>query len=271
MSARAMWKGTLSVGSHEVPVKLYSAVEDHSVHFHLLDKRTKRRVQQAMVDPESEREVEHKEVRRGFEVEPGTFVVLDDEELASLEPESSREIDVVTFLPAGAIHHQWYERPYYLSPDGDAASYYALAQALARKDKEGLARWVMRKKRYFGALRSEGDYLVLITMRNAGEVLLPKELPRPGGRSASSREVRIARQLISMLEGPFDPAEFRDEYNDRLLGFLRSRARGRRPKLAVVRRRREGGSLEDDLARSLESMKERDEKKGDKKVERKAA
>jgi DNA end-binding protein Ku len=254
-----MWKGILKAGSEDVPVKLYAAVEDHSVHFNLLDKKTHKRVQQHMIDPGSGEEVERTAIRRGYQVEPGTFVVLKEEELATIEPKESRDIEIVSFLPAGAIHHQWYERPYYLGPDGSEGSYYALAAALANKEKEGLARWVMRKKQYFGSLRSEGGYLVLITMRHADEVLLPKELPAPAGET-SAREVKMARQLISMLEGDFNPAEFHDHYNERLLEFLESRAKGKHPKLARLSTKRETKSLEADLARSVEAARKKHEK-----------
>jgi DNA end-binding protein Ku len=257
MAARAIWDGVLTCGKQKVPVKLYSAVEDHTVHFHLLDRRSRRRVKQSMVDPETLEEVEHGSIRKGYEVEPGTFVLLDEDELEKLEPEPSREIDIVHFLPSGTIHHQWYERPYYLAPARDAASYFALTEALANRKKEGLAKWVMRKKQYFGALRSEGDFLVLITLRNAEEVLLPKELPAPRLGHATEKEVKMAERLISMLEGPFDPAEFRDEYTDRLQSFLRARAKGKHPKLARIKPTRATKSLVDDLAKSIDAM-ERD-------------
>jgi DNA end-binding protein Ku len=259
LSARAIWKGVLKAGRHDVPVKLYSAVEDHGVQFHMLDRKSRRRVTQRMVDPETGDEVDRSEVRRGYEVEPGTFVVLSEEELTEVEPEESRDIELLHFLPAGAIHHQWYERPYWLGPDGEVGSYHALAAALTKTKKEGLARWVMRKREYFGALRAEGHHLVLITMRHADEVLLPKELAPRGSAKASAREVKMARQLISMLEGEFDPAEFLDEYNDRLLEFLAARAKGKRPKLARLTARRESKSLDQDLARSVEAVRKRHE------------
>jgi DNA end-binding protein Ku len=92
MSARAIWKGILRAGRHDVPVKLYSAVEDHTVHFNMLDRKSRRRVTQRMVDPESGDEVDRDQIRRGYEVEPGTFVILKEAELAEIEPPESREI-----------------------------------------------------------------------------------------------------------------------------------------------------------------------------------
>jgi DNA end-binding protein Ku len=249
-----MWKGVLHAGSQEVPVKLVAAVQDRDVHFHMLDRRGRSRVKQSMVDPDSGRETEASEIRKAYEVEPGVFVALNEEELAKIAPEPSRDIELLFFLPSGTIHHQWYERPYYLAPDGDAESYYALREALEKQNKEAVAKWVMRGRRYFGALRPEPEGLVLISMRHTDEVLLPKELPAPTGRTSTAKEVKIARQLIEMLEGPFDPSEFHDDYRQRLEDWLQARAKGKRPALAQVKTRRASGSLEDDLARSLEVM-----------------
>src|SRR5579885_2191726 len=171
MAARAIWSGALKIGSKRLPVKLYSAVEDQSIHFHLLDAKTKSRVKQHMINPETGEEVAREDIRKGYEVDRGAFVLLEDEELESLEPKASKDMDITRFVPADAISHVWYERPYYLGPDGDSADYFALAQALKNENKEAVAQWVMRGKSYAGALRVNGDYLVLITLHHAEEVL----------------------------------------------------------------------------------------------------
>lgn len=124
-----------------------------------------------------------KKFKKGFEVDPGRFVILDEQELASLEPKASREIKVEQFIPPAEIPPEYYDRPYYLGPDGDSAAYFALAEALQNQEKEAVVRWVMRKQLYVGAIRVDNDYLVLYTLRNAEEVLSAKDLPaRPGAR-----------------------------------------------------------------------------------------
>ena len=97
MAARAIWKGELKMGATRVPVNLYSAVADKTVHFHILEDRTKARVKQHMVDPDTGKEVPSDEIQKGYEVEPGTFVILTDEELESLEPEPNRDIEISHF------------------------------------------------------------------------------------------------------------------------------------------------------------------------------
>src|SRR5436853_5376998 len=102
MAARAIWKGELKLNSTKVPVKLYSAVKDQTVRFHILDEKSKTRVKQHMVQADKGKEVPNEEIQKGFEVEPGTFVILAEEELEKLEPKASREIEITQFLPAKA-------------------------------------------------------------------------------------------------------------------------------------------------------------------------
>lgn len=255
MAGRAIWKGELKIGSATVPVKLYSAVADRTVRFHLLDDKHLMRVKQHMVDPDSSAEVTNEEVRKGYEIKPGKFVILTDEDLQSLEPEPSRDIDVSEFVPPESINQQWYERPYYLGPDGDVEAYFALAQALENREREGIARWVMRNKPYIGALRSQDGYLVLVTLRNAGEVISASELPKPAGRAPSAKELNMAKQLVGMLEGEFNASDFEDEYRKRVMEFIERKAKGHKPKLHAVKSKRKTTSLDSVLAKSLASLK----------------
>jgi DNA end-binding protein Ku len=238
MAARAIWKGVIRFGAVEVPVKLFSAVEDRTVRFRLLDERRQRPIRQRMVNPDSGEPVDAEEIRRGFATDDGHFVILDDEELKSVEPAPSREIEVTRFVEPAAINHQWYDRPYYLGPDGDAERYFALADALAAEDKEGVARWVMRNKEYAGALRVVGDHLLLITLRNAEEVVPASALAPPRGRTLDARELKMAEQLVGALSGDFDAAEFRDEYRDRVLSFIEKKARGETVRIKRFRPKR---------------------------------
>src|SRR5262249_17685506 len=173
-----------------------------------------------MIEPESGKEVPNEEIKKGFEVEPGTFVILEDKELEALEPKQSRDIEISEFLPSDAIPPEYYDRPYYLGPDGTTAAYFAVAEALSNQGKEGVARWVMRKQPYVGALGVLGDHLVLYTLHSAEEVLSAKDLPSPAGRAPDKRELSMAKQLVEMLQGEFDPKQFKDEYRQRVMEFI---------------------------------------------------
>jgi DNA end-binding protein Ku len=158
-------------------------------------------------------------------------------------------------VPAGHLSHVWYERPYYLGPDGDNAEYFALVEALKSGEREGIVRWVMRKKAYAGALRVHDDYLVLITLKHAEEVLSERDLPAPRARGLSAKELKMAEELVKALEGEFNPKEFRDEYRDRVMQFVEAKAKGKRPTLHAVQSKRATTSLAGDLAKSLAALK----------------
>ena len=257
MAARAIWKGILKINSAKVPVKLYSAVQDQTVRFHILEAKSKTRVKQHMINPETDKEVPSEEIQKGFEIEPGTFVILDKEELEALEPKASREIEIEQFVPPDEIAPEYYDRPYYLGPDGDQTAYFALAEALRKQEKEGVAHWVMRKQPYVGALRAEDDHLVLFTLRNAEEVLSAKDLPKPAGRAPDKKEISMAKQLIDLLKGEFDPKDFKDEYRDRVKEFVEKKAKGHKPKLRLVKSKRKTASLDKVLSKSIEALKKR--------------
>lgn len=255
MAARPIWKGELKISSTKIPVKLYSAVEDRTVRFHVLDDRHLMRIKQHMIDPDNGEEVSSEEIQKGYEVEPGKFVILTDEDLESLKPQPSREIEITEFVPPEQISQQWYERPYYAGPDGDEEAYFALAEALANRKREGVAHWVMRNKAYVGALRSQDGHLILVTLRNASEVISAQDLPKPAGPAPTQKELNMAKHLVSMLEGEFNPADYKDEYRARVMEFIARKAKGHAPKLRAVRSTRKTGSLDSLLAKSLESLR----------------
>ena len=261
MPARAIWKGTLLIGSESVPVKLYSAVKDRSIHFHVLEKSTLMRITQHMVNPETGEQVPSDQIQKGYKAEPGVYVRLTPEELEQTLPDDSRNIEILRFVPFEHIHQQWYDRPYYLAPDdSDYGSYFALAEALEHERREGVARWVMRKKRYVAALRAQEGYLLLITMNFAEEVLSASELPRPAGRAPDAKELQMAEQLVGALEDDFRPADFRDEYRERVMKFIEAKGSGHKPRLQIVARRKESKSLIDSLAASIKKARENREK-----------
>lgn len=255
MAARAIWKGILTVGAERIAVKLYSAVEDRTVHFNVLEKSTLARITQHMVNPQTGEEVPKDQIQKAYEVEPDVYVRLTNEDLEKSKPEESRDIEILRFVPASHIDQQWYDRPYYLGPDGnDAAAYFALAAALEDKKREGIVRWTMRNTRYVGALRSQNSYLMLITLKFAEEVLSADELPRPAGPPPDPKELKMAEQLVLALDDQFRPEDYHDEYRERVMKFVEAKAKGLKPKLRIVARKKETTSLADTLAASLKAV-----------------
>lgn len=256
MATRAMWKGTLSLGSHKLGVKLYAALQDRDVHFKLLDRKRREPVTQHMVNPENDQVVEYATIKKGF-LKDGDYVMLTKDELTSLAPKPSREIAIEGVVGEDKLGPEWFVRPYFLGPDGDADRYAALAQLLAEEKREGVARWVMRGIEYTGVLRSDGQHLLLITLRHKDEVISAGDLPSAHGRAHSEREAKMAEQLISAYEADFDPAAFKNEHRDRVLELIEQKAKGKRPRLAPVHAKKAAPDLADALKQSLVHAHER--------------
>jgi DNA end-binding protein Ku len=252
---RAMWKASLELGKLRIPVKLYGGVEERKVHFRLLHAKDRVPVVQRMVDPATDREIPPDEIRRGIELEPGVFVVIEPDEQEQAQPEPSRAIEVRQILPRGALDIAWFERPYFLGPDGSNADYFALAKVLGDSDRIGIARWVMRGKQYFGALEPRDEHLALIAMRTADEVVTPEALARPTGPKISASERDLGEQLVAALEGRFDPGELRDDYRERVEKLIAAKRRGKRYAVKEAALPRGGGDLGAALRRSLQAAK----------------
>lgn len=257
MAARAIWKGVVHIGTLEVPVKLHSAIEDRSVRFRLLHKTDREPVRQKLISAESEEPVEYKEVKKAYPLTRGRLVLLEAEELEELKPRDSRDIEITRFVDPAEIDHRWYERAYYLGPDGNQKAYFAAAAALERKKKEGVARWVMRDREYIGSLRADDGYLMLIVLRHAEEIIAAEALEPPSGRALTEREIGMASQLLDALHGTFDPSEYRDEYRARVMELVETKAAGGKPKVKAFRPKpqEETDHIADVLAASLAGMK----------------
>jgi DNA end-binding protein Ku len=258
MPARAIWKGVLRFGEAAVPVKFYSALNDRKVHFRLLHQPDHVPVIQRMVHPRSGKPVPAEEIRSGYETAEGRIVVLERDELNDLEPEPSREILITRFVPPERIPTQWYDRPYYLGPDGAGTGYFELAAALAREDRQGVARWTMRKKRYLGVLAARDGFLKIVTLRHAEEVVDASDLPRPHSRELEAQEKRLAEQLVLALEDDFDPDAFRESYSERVRDLIRKKAQGVESlPIKKAKRKAQAASLAASLEQSLEQAKKR--------------
>jgi DNA end-binding protein Ku len=250
---RAIWKGVLRVGTLRLPVRFYSAVADRDVHFRLLHAKDKTPVRHQLVNPKTGAEVPFGAIRKGYQVRPDSMVVFTREELEALEPKDSRDVEVTRFVDADAVPHPFFERPYHLGPDGRGeGDYAALAAALSQTGKQGIVRWVMRDRAHAGALRASGAHLVVIELRQADEVISPADLQPPRAATPAAKELRLAEQLVSTLEEPFDPSRYRDEFRERALEYIKTKARGRKLKVIRPRPRRAPTSLTAALEASLQ-------------------
>jgi DNA end-binding protein Ku len=130
------------------------------------------------------------------------------------------------FVAPNVIGDQWYDRPYYLGPDEDESAYFALSQALERQGAFGIARWVMRKKRYLGALAPTSGYLMMLTLRRSEQVLSGAGLDIAPSHQADEREIRLAEQLVDTIAGGFEPQLWQNEYRQRIAALIEAKLKG---------------------------------------------
>jgi DNA end-binding protein Ku len=228
--ARSIWSGAINFGLVNIPVKLYSAVSRKTVRFHQLDGRTGTRIQQKRVNPGSGEEVPYEQLVKGYELSPDRYVVIEPEELDSVEPKKTRSIEIEDFVELDQIDPIFYDHPYYLAPGPGAAKAYALLlQALRETERVGIARVVIRSKEQLVAIRPHEHVLTMETLLFGDEVVAPDaldELPGVEEVQAGEREVAMARQLIDSLATDFDPSRYRDTYRDRVLELIEAKAEG---------------------------------------------
>lgn len=257
MAARAIWKGELQVGKQPVGVKLYSAIEDRSVHFRLLHEKDRAPVEQHIVRKDTGKDVPKDEMRKAFAVNQSAAVILQPDELEQLVPPESREIHLCRFVAPDVLADQWFERPYYLGPDGDDDDYFALAEALQRKQVIGIARWVMRRKRYLGALSSVDGYLIMTTLRRADQVLSFSNVRPEKASLPQAHEMKLAEQLVSSIAADFNPEQWQNEYRERLCKLIAAKAHGEKVEPVRVQKKVAQASLADSLKASIAAAKER--------------
>ena len=251
MTARAIWKGNLVLGPHEVAVKVYSALEDRAVHFHLLHAKDLTPVEQRIVRKDNGREVPKEAQRKAFPVDDGRAVILEADDLEKLEPADDRAIELLRFVPREALTDPWFDRPYVLGPDADDGAYFALAHALDGRDRIGIARWVMRDKRYLGALSVTAGYLRLTTLRRADQVMSLPEVRPDRTRAPSDAEMKLAQQLVDSITGEFEPEAWHDEYRERLAKLIEAKAKGTKLRLVAPKPKEATTDLAETLRASL--------------------
>jgi DNA end-binding protein Ku len=229
--ARAIWSGSISFGLLNVPVKLYSAVARRSIGLREIRESDGARIRHRRVAEGTDEEVPYEKIVKAFEIAPDRYVPLSKEELASLDPEKSRAIEVKDFVDLEEIDPIYFDSPYYLGPaDGAERAYSLLARAMEESGKVAIARFVFRNKEHLAAIRPADGVLTLTTMRFADEVVppakledvLPAEKPK-----VAKREVEMAEQLIDSLTRRFDPGAYRDEHREQLLAMIERKAEGK--------------------------------------------
>jgi DNA end-binding protein Ku len=254
---RSIWNGAISFGLVNVPVQLFSAVEQKDIHFNEFQAGTGARIKHKRVSEKTGREVEYGSIAKGYETSRGKYVMLTQEELQSVEPGKSRTIDIEDFVELAEIDPIFFEKPYYLAPQKGAEKPYALLrEAMERTERVAIARFVMRTKQYLAAIRVAEGALVLETLYFDDEIRDPKQLGIPTRTKVGDRELRIATQLIDNLTVEWKPARYKDTYRELVLDLIRRKGKGE--EIETEKPAREEAQVVDlveALQRSLEARK----------------
>lgn len=255
--ARPIWTGSISFGLVNVPVKAFSAVRDHDVHFHQLEKRSGARIRNRKVSEKSGKEVDSDEIEMGFEVRKGRYVTFDKAELKELRPASTKAIDITDFVALAEIDPIYYERTYWLAPDGDAAkqAYGLLLAAMEDRERVGIGSVVMRDKQYLTAVRPLDGVLAMSTMRFADEVVprqdidaLPKRGTKPTGKALT-----MANQLLDGLAAEWKPQRYHDTYTEELRGRITNKDKRGAKQVEAASDQPAGGAKVVDLMAALQA------------------
>ena len=224
---RAIWTGSISFGLVNVPVRMYSAIAESDLRFHLIHEPDGGRIGYQKICKSEGEPVPDEEIVKGFELEPDEFVVLEDEDFEAARTEGVKTIELSDFVPYDEIDPIYFERTYFLGPqEGGEKVYALLREAMEQTGLAALGKFVMRDRQHLGCLRVREGALTLEKMFFHDEIRPLDEIV-PGEVKVAKTELEMATALIEQFTGPFDPAKYEDTYREALCGVIRAKRKGK--------------------------------------------
>lgn len=227
--AHAIWNGSINFGLVTIPVRLYTAVRENEIHFNMLHKTDKGRINFQRVCSIDGKKVDYKDIVKGYEVDDGDYVIITDEDIKKVSVEATQSIDITEFVDLSEINPILFDKPYYLEPEKKGRHAYALLRdALASAGKVGVARVVIRTKEYLCALKPNGNALVLELMHFPDEIVSADEYDfPPANEKVPAAEMKAAKLLIDTMNAKFKPDQYRDNYREQMMAMIKARAKGK--------------------------------------------
>ena len=262
-----MWKGSISFGLVNIPIKMFTATEDKDIKFRYLHKVCHTPLKYQKVCPTCEKEVNENEIVRGYEYETGRFIILDEKEISALKSEiDNRSIEILDFVNLSEIDPIYFDKSYYLSPqDNGNKAYTLLRQAMNDTGKIAIAKMTIRNKQTLAALRVYQNVLILETLFYPDEVRPLNLIPGlPEKDLANEKELDIAKKLIENLTAPFEPEKYKDDYREALLKIIDQKIQGKEIEIAPEAPQRNVIDLMEALQASLKQTKKKTSKTKDK-------
>ncbi len=259
---RAMWKGSLGFGLVNIPVGLFAATQSNELKFRFLHSQCHTPLEYQRVCPNCKKEIPWEEIVRGYEYEKDHFVVLTAEELKSAAGEKEKVIEIEDFVNIKEIDPIYFQKSYYLAPDGPGRRPYALLhKAMLEEGKAAIATLTLRTKETPAVVRVYGNVLSLSTMFYPDEVRSTGDLPAiPENVEVKEKELQIAKDLIQSLTAPFEPHKYRDHYREKLLQIIEARVEGKEISVAPAPEREKVVDLLAALQASVDKAKKDREK-----------
>jgi DNA end-binding protein Ku len=231
---RPLWKGAITFGLISIPVRLYSAVSEKSLKFHLMHEEDGGRIKYERVCSKCGKKVSWDDLVKGYEYSKDHYVTFTEDELEGLDVDSIRAIDVVAFVPLTDIDPIYFNKTYYVAPEAAGLkAYRLLADALEAEGQVGIAKVALRDKEHLATVRLKDDVFVLETMHWPDEIREPEFEELDKKIKIQDSEVKMARQLIQQLSAEFDPSEFADEYRSKLEELVQAKVDGQEVTLAA--------------------------------------
>ena len=222
---KALWKGGISFGLVNIPVRLYSGSVTHRVDLDMIRKKDQCAIEYVRVCKKDGKEVPWDEIAKGFKKEDGDYVVLDKADFAKIAPEKTQTIDIFEFVLEDEIPSQYLEKPYIVEPEKQASKVYALLRAALKKSgKVGLAKFVLRSAEHLGILKVEDDAILLIQIRFDQDLRNPSEAKIPTDIKIEKKELDMALTIIDQLTEKFEPEKYKDSYKDEMLKLIKKKA-----------------------------------------------
>jgi DNA end-binding protein Ku len=226
---RTFWKGQLRLALVSIPVRLMTALErEKEIRFHQVHRESKQRIRYEKVAP-GVGPVENEDIVHGYEVEPGNYVLLEDEELDNLKLSTRHTVELVQFVDACEIDPLYFERPYYVLPDGEDAEegYRVVRDALREEKKVGIGQLTLRGRENLIALKPSGKGMMIETLRYAEEIKDADKIFEDIGSSRLRQDlIHMAKDLIRQRASPFDPAAYKNHYAEALRDLVKSKLMG---------------------------------------------
>jgi DNA end-binding protein Ku len=258
-----MWKGAISFGLVNIPIKLFAATENKDIKMRYLHEKCHSPVQYEKICPVCEESVEQDEIVKGYEYEPGKFVVVEKEELDSLAGAQNKSIEIIDFIRLEEVDPIFFNRSYFVGPgENGTKSFALLKKAMEDTGKIGLAKFTLRSKEHLAAVRVYKQGLVLETIFYPDEVRNVDHVPGLTEEvSLNEKELEMAKQLIEQLTAPFEPQKYEDDYREAVMNLINRKISGDEVKVAIEKPKTNVVDLMEALQASINESKEKDSKR----------